>query len=162
MILSETDFYPGLIHLFCHELIKQVSDKHDVYYYAGNPPFIVSDKIINNVISSTQLNKRVREKIQMAFYMDDSYRKIANTVAQLCIDKSGGQNDAFFAGDIWGEVKKVSGLKECAYGELTLLLDEMCDLGIFASSKARGRMQYRFCKDSLFKMIESGETRDSL
>ena len=154
-ILSATINYPGIIHLFCYELIKDVSEKHNTYYIGGIPPFKVDDKVLGGVISSVNLKDRVRDKIHMTLRMDDRYWKLANIIALLCYEKL-GYNDSFSIGKIIEETMEFF-RSNSNYGPETIatLLDEMCGMGILSPGYPHGELLYRFRKNQFLRMIGS-------
>jgi len=154
-ILSATINYPGIIHLFCYELIKDVSEKHNSYYAGVSPPFVVDDKVLGGVISSASLKDRVRDKIHMTLRMDDRYWKLANSIALLCYEKQ-GSNDDFSVGEIISETGKFfDNMSNLSPDFFATLLDEMCAMGILNSANSSGETLYRFRKNQFLRMVGS-------
>ena len=157
-ILSVANFYPGIIHLFCYELIRDISARHQHYYRDSNPPFVLDDKVMGSVISSAGLNDRVRDKIHMTLHLDDRYWKLANVIAYISYDKLGGNIGAFSSGEIWDTAKSIGEISSSGYDEMLVLLDEMCDMGILFAAGSQDSVYYRFRKNAFLKMIGSEES----
>ena len=157
-ILSVANFYPGIIHLFCYELIRDISARHQHYYRDSNPPFVLDDKVMGSVISSAGLNDRVREKIHMTLHLDNRYWKLANVIAYISYDKLGGNVGAFSSGEIWDTAKSISEINNSGYDEMLVLLDEMCDMGILFAAGSQDGIYYRFRKNAFLKMIGNEES----
>lgn len=154
-ILSATNYYPGVIHMFCQELIKDISAKYGNYNKAGELPFILSDRVLGGIISSADLNGRVREKIRKTLESDERYKKLANLIAYMCYETSEERLCAFSPRKIYDTAKKegIDGLSDCTFDMMSSLLDELCEMGILFASTTNAGYRYRFRKNTFLGMI---------
>ena len=46
LIMANTNYYPGLLHLFCYKLVESTSENYKAYYSATkqNPPYVISEE----------------------------------------------------------------------------------------------------------------------
>lgn len=154
-ILSATNYYPGVIHMFCQELIKDISAKYSNYNKAGKLPFILSDRVLGGIISSADLNGRVREKIRKTLESDERYKKLANLIAYMCYETSEEKLCTFSSRKIYDTAKKegIDGLSDCTFDMMSSLLDELCEMGILFASTTNAGYRYRFRKNTFLGMI---------
>jgi hypothetical protein len=156
-ILTAANNFPGIIHLFCSELITDVAVHYREYYRSEGPPLNVRDDVMSAIISSKKLNDRMREKTHMTLRLDTRYWKLANIIAYLRYTSGDGGLRAYAASDVLALARdyNVTALCGISLVEIESLLDEMCDMRILHAS-ARGSLEvktYRFRKNAFLSLI---------
>lgn len=167
-ILTNTNYYPGIIQFFGYELIESMTKQYGDYYRAvdGNPPYTLQEAQLGAIMASADLNKSIKEKFRWSLELDERYFMIARCVAMLYYEYAEEGNlpavqDGFSVGDIkenaegWG----IRCLSTETIQTYTNLLDEMVDMGIL-SKPHTDQNRYRLRRYSFLNII--GPTPDSV
>ena len=127
-VLSYTNYHPGLIQYFCHELVRRLQAKRSV----SGPPFEVNSDDVEAVYRSAKVRQEIRERLDWTLALDPRYQCIAWTMIYEQKDtrdsyiRSFGTNEILqLARGHWPD-----GFSEVDIGTLDGLLDEMVGLGI--------------------------------
>jgi hypothetical protein len=156
-ILTESNNYPGNLHLICSELVKEVSDKFIEKYRSSDPPFEVDDSVLGGVVKNGSIRSRIREKLMLTLKLDPHYYALACAIAYMGYE-SEESVQAFSAADI--EKTFAESGRELDAEQICALLDEMCDMGILTASQKNAETCYRFRKNSFRRLI--GTSSDAL
>jgi hypothetical protein len=72
-VLSYTNYHPGLIQLFCQELLKRL------HMRPGNvaPPYSIGQNDVEAVYRLPQVRERIRERFDWTLALDARYQAIA-------------------------------------------------------------------------------------
>jgi Cdc6-like AAA superfamily ATPase len=146
-ILSQTNYYPSLLQLYCTQLLRHVNRPNvEIFDSRSGPPYVITSKHVEDAYQSQELWQRIRERFNWTLDLDPRYRLIALLIAHY----SGGQapepyQDGFSAAQIralalhwWAR-----GFAEDRSEEgFSALLDEMVGLGILRQTD-RGRYRMR-------------------
>lgn len=158
LILSHTNYYPGLLHLFCSDLINHLTANFTKYFNEiGNPPYIISEEHVKAVVTNTEFKDRVKATFEMTLKLQsDRYKKIALALAVLYLEKP--SHPGYTADEI----------KKCADGwsyaeDLSVyhnLLTEMCDLGMLVEIKSGDGLapKYVFLRQAFFGYVCNFDT----
>jgi hypothetical protein len=125
-ILSYTNYHPGLIQLFCQELINRMrmnpSQKH--------PPFHIKQKDIEAVYR--QVHVRIRERFDWTLALDMRYQAIAWSLIEDQMENKDSYARSYPPGEILRLVRYwwPQGFGEISTEELRSFLDEMEGLGV--------------------------------
>lgn len=160
LILTSTNYYPGLIHYNCATLIVQVASNYRTYYSAKeNPPYVLTDDQLRKVLASGTINDGLKARIHMTLELDEQkrYKAIAYIMSykiyqelELLLNISG-----FSARDIQKAAQDIGiqSLSKASLDELTTLLDEMVKMGILWKEEEH----YRFRKSIFLEMMGTYE-----
>ena len=72
-VLSYTNYHPGLIQYFCHELVRRLQAKRS----SSGPPYKVSSEDVEAVYRSSQARQVIRERLDWTLALDPRYQCIA-------------------------------------------------------------------------------------
>jgi len=164
-ILTKTNYYPGILQFFGYMLVETLNNQYAKYYRAasGNPPFTLHDDQLGAVISSTDLNRSIKDKFRWSLELDKRYFMLARCIALLYHYEnvlSHGSWLGFSVDEIMEMAKAydIHCLKNETDHDYVVLLDEMVDMGIL--SKPGDRPLYRLRRNSFVDII--GENLDVL
>jgi hypothetical protein len=135
-ILTNTNYYPGILQFFGYMLVETLSEQYDKYYRAvdGNPPFTLQDEQLGAVMNSADLNRSIRDKFRWSLELDPRYFMIARCITMLYYmnEESRVNWQGYSADEIMQVVDayRIHCLESISSGEFTSLLDEMVDMGI--------------------------------
>ncbi|RLB34154.1 MAG: hypothetical protein DRH12_17685, partial [Deltaproteobacteria bacterium] len=151
-ILSYTNYHPGLIQLFCQELLKQlqVSNKY------LRPPYEIRQDHVEAVYRLQEVRRRIRERFDWTLALQPHYQAIAWL---LILDQMSAE-DSYARAYAPGEILRLgrdwwpSGFIGLGIDELRGLLDEMCGLGVLVRNLDG---HYRLRSPNLVRLMGTNE-----
>ena len=139
-ILSQTNYYPSLIQLYCHYLLRHVRTPARVRYDPKKcPPFPITSQHLQAVYESDDLRKAIRDRFVWTLQLDERYEVIAHVIAYCIQADARKMTEGFRVDEIRHEVHRwwPEGFVDSSEGSLRVLLDEMVGLGILRITNAR-------------------------
>ena len=144
-ILTNTNYYPGILQFFGYELVDTMTKQYGQYYQAsrGNPPYELTQEQLGSIMNSRRLNDSIRDKFLLSLKLDPRYLALARCVALLTYENEGNAateingisvSEALDCGHEW-DVDVLSGE---SLGSTEILMDEMVDMGILAKGDGEG------------------------
>lgn len=129
-ILSQTNYYPSLIQLYCNQLLRHL---HERRASRGGPPIEITSRDLEEAYQSQDLRRAIRDRFTWTLDLDPRYRLIAFSLAlnatedpkvgELGMSVADIRNDVFF---YWAR-----GFREVTSEDVfRVLLDEMVGLGV--------------------------------
>ncbi len=132
-ILSQTNYYPSLIQLYCDQLLKHLLESFDeVFDPKNSPPYMITLEKIEDAYKSQHLRKEIWQRFTLTLDLDQRYHVIAYAIA---LYSSGSDNIDNGFSVSWIRDQAITwwpeGFKERANEDtFRTLLDEMVGLGI--------------------------------
>ena len=151
-IFGTTNYFPGLLQLYCAKLIEAMRRDYAGYSESETPPYIVKKNHIKKVLAEQSLQQDIREKffITLKVGEDDYYYIIALLVAYHYHENKSqngcSASDLIELADTYS-VGKISVLNN---ESLTALMEEMCELNVLQHT---GDGHYRFTRYSFCQMM---------
>ncbi len=162
-ILTNTNYYPGILQFFGYILIEELTGQYSRYYHAtdGNPPFTLQDEQLGSVMNSADLNRSIKDKFRLSLELDPRYFMIARCIALLCHYYGAERPLGFGVDEIMSTASdyEIHCLENVSESEFVLLLDEMTEMGILGKPEAAASA-YRLRRSSFVDII--GESFDAL
>jgi hypothetical protein len=149
-ILSYTNYHPGLIQLFCYELVRLLHGRP----IQVQPPIRIRRENVEAVYLKEQVRDGIRQRFDWTLALDTRYQVVAWAVIHELNERR--SQEPLTASRIlelareWWEAGFESGLDE-----LHGLLDEMCGLGVLT----RGESGYRLRSPNVVRLIGDVEAR---
>lgn len=164
-ILTNTNYYPGILQFFGYMLVETLNGQYAKYYHAadGNPPFTLQDEQLAAVMTSSDLNRSIRDKFRWSLELDPRYFMIARCITMLYHfyddDRSSGSWLGFPVHEIINMANEynIHCLESETHNGYINLLDEMVEMGIL-NQPSTGI--YRLRRNSFVDII--GENFDTL
>ncbi len=127
-ILSYTNYHPGLIQLFCHELLRMLHKRADRL----DPPYHITQEEVEAVYRSADVRDAIRDRFNLTLALDKRYEAIACAMIVEQIEAHDSYARAYTAGDIlrMGQEWWPEGFGEMSSQDIRARLDEMCGLGV--------------------------------
>lgn len=151
LILSQTNYYPSLIQLYCQQLLKDIEDPSNrLYDPILTPPYPIDSRQIRHSYEQHDLFKRIRRKFDLTIELDERYAVIAYSIAWAILenDKAGDDIQGFPVEWIrsecikWWRIGFQGAMDE---RDIETLLDEMEGLGVLRRVKTAGEVfPYRY------------------
>ena len=166
-IIAQTNYFPGLIQLYCQKLVQSVSRPDYGGFKEGEtPPYRVSNDLIGRVLADNNFIYEIGEKFEMTLRLEPRYYLIALLLCHLSYvqdttstidtgtfdgrDKAPVHGMGYTAENIWDEAKdlKLPSIYTLDLDQVHTLMEELHELNIlrketsnsfnFASDNFRG------------------------
>ncbi len=163
LILATTNYFPGLIQMYCAKLLEAMRNKNYAGYAEANTPiYEVSEDHIKKVLSDPEFNQQIREKFVITLKLDEDnyYYLIALIMAYLY--HTNGYNEGYTAEDIHkaGSDLAIGNISRLDLSKLSAFMEELRELNVLRSSNGS---QYLFTRFTFFQMMgTSTEVEDHL
>lgn len=146
-ILSQTNYFPSLIQLYCTYLLRHVAQPTKTMFDARtSPPFVITAKHVDDAYQVQELREAIRYRFVVTIGLDKRYEVIAYTIAlETLADRQTGMIDGFTIGHLRHEALRwwSEGFAQSAADDaFRVLLEEMVGLGILREA-APGRYALR-------------------
>lgn len=166
LILASTNYFPGLIQLYCAKLIEAMKNSYAGYEESTTPAYEVNPDHIKKVLAAPDFMDQVREKFEITLKLDEDnmYYIIALLMAYLYYQNanSATESNGFSAQDIIEAARSVD-IKKVADQRtevIEALMDELLELNILRRTVQK---LYLFSRYSFFQMMgTSDEIEDKL
>lgn len=124
-ILSYTNYHPGLIQLFCQELLVRLRNRNNKL-----PPYIIEQNDIEAIY--LQVKERVRERFDWTLALDKAYQAIAWSLIENQMQLHDSYAQAYPPAEILKLVRSwwPQGFEKIDLVQLRSLLGEMIGLGV--------------------------------
>ena len=149
-ILSYTNYHPGLIQLFCHELLGLLNSRPKREAF----PLLVRQDDVESVYK--RLAGNIKERFEWTLSLDERYRAIACTLVVEQIDDRDGYGRWYSATNIMNLVSDYweAGFSDTDMETMAGLLDEMVGLGVLLKTAENG---YRLRSPNLVRIMGTEE-----
>lgn len=160
-ILTNTNYYPGILQFFGYMLVETLSTHYGKYYRAvdGNPPYTLRDEQLGAVMNSADLNRSIRDKFRWSLELDPRYFMIARCIASLYY--SSDETTSPWLGFSIEQIKEIADdyydihcLRNESEKDYRNLLDEMVEMGILSKPNSN-QERYRLRRSSFIDIIGS-------
>lgn len=133
-ILSSTNYYPGILHLFGYTLTQLLNGNYSLYFKAceDNPPFQLKQELLS--AAATTLNENIKEKFLLSLKLDERYHMLARCIGMLYYYEA-DMHDRYKGYTMetirnMAESYSIYCLANLSSDEFEALLDEMAEMGI--------------------------------
>lgn len=155
-ILATTNYFPGLIQLYCYKLLEAMKKDYAGYEEANTPPYEINEKHIKKVLAEADFMQDIYNKFDITLRVDEDcyYHILAILMAALYHD---GENPEGYLPKDLLERGKDYGIKKMEMLSLEnvhALMEELRELNIFRLT-AGGR--YLFARYNFFQLMGSKE-----
>lgn len=151
-IFGTTNYFPGLLQLYCSKLIEALQRDYAGYNEDETPPYIVKEAHIKKVLSDKTLEQQIREKYFITLKVDeDDYYYLIALLTAFNYHNNKGQNgcDAIDIIDI-ADSYGISKIAKLSRDKVTALMEEMRELNVLQQI---GNGKYRFARHSFCQMM---------
>lgn len=163
LILANTNYFPGLIQMYCAKLLEAMRNKdYAGYNEADTPIYEVSEAHIKKVLADPEFMQQIREKYVITLKLDEDnyYYLIALIMAYLY--HRNGYNEGYSAEDIHNAGKEldINKISELSISKLTAFMEELNELNVLRSIDDT---RYLFTRFTFFQMMgTASEVEDKL
>lgn len=160
LIISNTNSYPGLIHMFCSSLVRSVCENFNDYYDEADGdmlPYKISDEQMKAVFQKRDIRKEIGIRVMATIELNKRYHVVASLLAYMIREqqeRAGIYLYGFSAREIADynaqelKIPMVSALPET---DMEALLDEMVRMGILWKNEET--RQFRFKQSDFLEYI---------
>ncbi|MGA9772307.1 MAG: hypothetical protein WBV94_24960 [Blastocatellia bacterium] len=134
-ILSYTNYHPGLIQIFCDELLKRMQTRAGTI----SPPYKIEQSDVESVYRMAQVRDSLRERFEWTLDLDARYQAITWAMIADQIGERDSYRQAYSADAILNLARAYwpQGFSEAIGDQLRILLDEMYGLGVLVRDRKR-------------------------
>lgn len=163
LILATTNYFPGMIQLYCTKLLEAMRNKdYAGYSESSTPLYEISEGHIKKVLADPSFTKQIWDKFEITLKLDEDnyYYLIALLMAYLY--HNNGYNTGYCAENIKDaaatlSVDKIASLSE---EKLSALMEELRELNVLRNTD---ETHYLFTRVSFFQMLGTiGDVEDKL
>ena len=153
MIFASSNYFPGLIQLYCAKLIEAMTkDDYAGYDQDRTPPYEVVEKHIKKVLADTSFQQQIREKFMITLKIDadDYYYVIALLMAYLY---NNFNKDEGYTPENIHEIAVEYGFGKIArldVEKVKALMEEMCELNVFHQLTEN---HFKFSRYNFYQMM---------
>jgi len=162
LILASTNYFPGLIQLYCAKLIEAMSNNYAGYDEIETPAYEVREEHIKKVLADPGFEKEVKEKFEITLRLgDDNYYFILALLMAYLYHTNGSPN-GYTALDIYQQIKEnhLTDLSRFSVEQIEALMEELRELNVF---RRKGDERYLFNRHTFFQMMgDENEVIDNL
>lgn len=164
LILATTNYFPGLIQLYCSKLLETLrSEDYACYNETECPPYIVTEKHIKKVLTDESFTSKIKEKFEITLRSDECpgdeesgyhYYLIALLISYLYYEEN---SDTGYTAENINKTAaqfEISKIAELEINKLVTILDELCSLNILRRTSDG---HYLFKRDSFLSMMGKKE-----
>lgn len=86
-ILSQTNYYPALVQVYCRELLNHLlkANKQE----QGGPPFLIVGEDLEAAYKNQTLSEEINKRFRLSLDLDDRYKLITLVITNAAIEQSG-------------------------------------------------------------------------
>ena len=151
-IFGTTNYFPGLLQLYCTKLIEAMRRDYAGYDEIDTPPYMIREEHIKKVLADKTLEDQIREKFEITLKVDDDdyYYQIAVLMAfhyHNVKSQNGCSPESLLNVAKEYGLPKISALTE---EEVRALMEELRELNVLQKV---GNGNYRFTRLSFCEMM---------
>ncbi|WP_426753390.1 AAA family ATPase [Myxococcus sp. Y35] len=150
-VLSYTNYHPGLIQLFCQELVTMLQRRTDPQQ---QPPYLLREADVEAVYRRQDTRQLIRERFEWTLALDTRYQAVVWSLIAHQAEGRDGYSRTFSTGDILSQVRGFwrKGFEEVESDQMRGLLDEMVGLGVLVRN---GQGEYRLRSPNVVRLLGS-------
>lgn len=153
-IFGTTNYFPGLIQLYCSKLIEAMRNDYAGYDESDTPPYLIKEAHMKKALADKSLEEQIRDKflITLRADEDDYYYLIALLAAyhyHNSKEYTGTAPEAILEIAEGYGIEKITALSRDKIGAL---MEEMLELNVFRRNSSGS---YRFSRQSFCEMMGS-------
>ena len=161
LILAKTNYFPGLIQLYCQKLLEAMkNDDYAGYNEINTPSYEVTENHFKKVLADKSFMDKVNEKLEITLFVEEkghsNYHIIALILSYLYYtnpsEKGYTLDEILKVANEYNIVRLISLKRE----QMEELLNEMWDLNVLSLEGER----YRFATEGFREMLGSQEEVD--
>ncbi len=153
LILASTNYFPGLIQMYCAKLLSAMRNKdYAGYGEADTPIYEISEEHIKKVLADPEFMEQIKEKFIITLKLDEDnyYYLIALLMAYMY--HNNGYNDGYSARNVkdTGKNLGISKIANLDDDKLSAFMEELKELNVLRSTDDS---RYLFTRFSFFQMM---------
>lgn len=149
LILSNTNSYPGLIHMFCSALIHSVCRDYQTDDNNSCPPYRISEAQMQTVFQEQDIRKELGTRVMATILLNRKYKVVSYLLAEMIYEdrnRGGSSLRCYDAQDLKECNEKDYGIpliQEMKEKDLNVLMNEMENMGILWKDHNTQKFRFR-------------------
>jgi hypothetical protein len=163
LILASTNYFPGLIQMYCAKLLSAMRNKdYAGYDEATTPIYEISEEHIKKVLADPEFMEQIREKYIITLKLDeDNYYYLIALIMAYLYHKD-GYNEGYSAKDVLtaGKLLNITKIAKLSDDKMYAFMEELKELNVLRSTD---ETHYLFTRFTFFQMMGTiSEVEDKL
>jgi hypothetical protein len=163
LILASTNYFPGLIQMYCAKLLSAMRNKdYAGYDEATTPIYEISEEHIKKVLADPEFMEQIREKYIITLKLDeDNYYYLIALIMAYLYHKD-GYNEGYSAKDVLtaGKLLNITKIAKLSDDKMYAFMEELKELNVLRSTD---EAHYLFTRFTFFQMMGTiSEVEDKL
>lgn len=158
LILSYTNYHPGLLQLFGQHLVDYLSKKGSF----GQPPYWITRNDINAIYRNPDVREIIKDRFNITLKLDERYEAIALSLILQQWDEQNGFDRLYTPEELYSicQFDWKAGFEEVSMDRFKGFLEEMRGLGVLSVHYGSGNVRkYRLRSPNLVSLMG---TRDQI
>ncbi len=162
LILSSTNYYPGLIQFYASRLVKSVNTKN-YGDYNQRPPFQLDESQIRNLLREPDFLNNIKDKFMSTLGIDSEEEGYYKILAYLLADCYYLHENAGVEGVSAKMIREtaeefdIASIKALSQNQIEVLMSELEQLNILRRITGAAALRYTFNRDSFRHMLGGQE-----
>lgn len=152
MILAATNYFPGLLQLYCAKLLEAMKKNYAGYNEKSTPPYEVQENHMKKVLSEEGFQQKIHEKFMVTLKPDedDSYYIIALLIAYIAYKEK--DRNGYTSKDVLKYAKEfeIKKMKDMQPEQIEALMEEMREFHVL---RLISEKRYWFTRNNFFQMM---------
>ena len=150
-ICAATNYYPGLLQMFCNMLIENLKTNYGGYSESDTPKYKVTSRQISKVLADREFMAAIKEKFEITLRLGEGnyYYMLALLLAMLYDDNEKAEGYGIDAIIQCADTNGVDSLTVLSREHINALLEELCDLNILKTIDSCYAFRTRSFRDLL-------------
>ena len=149
-ICSATNYYPGLLQMFCHKLIDSLKTNYGGYSESDTPGYKVTSRHISKVLADREFMAAIKEKFEITIRLGEGHYYILALLLAMLYEENEkaegyGIDEILQSADTLG----IDSFEQLGEEHIKALLDELCDLNILKTIDSCYAFRTRSFRDLL-------------
>lgn len=158
-ILATTNYFPGLIQMYCQKLIESMRQSNYAgYNEASTPPYLITEDHIRRVLADNNFLAEIHNKFEITLRLDQDQGSYYYTIALLIgwMYTAAPSTTGYTADDLLNQARDLDlhALTELNREQMDTLLQELYDLNILRST---GKDTYLFASKNFHDLLGNEE-----
>lgn len=156
MILAATNYFPGLLQLYCAKLLEAMKRDYAGYNEKSTPPYEVQENHIKKVLSEEGFQQKIREKFMVTLKLDEDHAYYMIALLTAYMDYKERKPNGYSPKDILRYAKgfEIKKMKEMQPEQIEALMEEMRELNVL---RRTSKSCYWFTRNNFFQMLGTVE-----
>lgn len=154
LILSFTNYHPGLLQLFGHHLVEHLNQ--NISHRTKHPPYSITRSDIESIYHNPQVRETIQDRFNITLKLDERYEAIALSLILAQLDDQNGFDRLYTPEELYKICHEdwPAGFEDVRIDKFKGFLEEMRGLGVLSVDYGEnGNRKYRLRSPNLVSLM---------